>query len=390
MENIRKRKIEEYIFKRKGYTKKMRSIVLLICLMILFSLNNATKITNVQKSGRTIRPETVDFQLIYLGSCSKFFSIPNIQISSRTDNCLPVNVNAPYSDVGDLDAHVLCTDIGRNRAQIDFVEIFLIYGTPLTTGFTMSFASNAPYKATAQGVAYLRRPNCEIDQDFCSTRDYIRSCNENLVTLKNGFVVNKDLVYIVPQGSDVVGCSSAQDTCCAYITPGFCPRSGDDSLFRIKFNQNNHGYGHGGHGGHGGNGGHNSYGNRPQTRPPKPHTRPPTHSQYNKNEENKNQDNKKTKQEKVLPLIALKPVVEEDSVEETVSKNVVDQNNNDEDQPFVFSVQQKPVTQTKPVAVNRPGKLVAGGKKASPVAAQKKDEDDEESDDKKRNIVPIN
>jgi len=145
---------------------------------------------------------------------------------------------APFEDLNQLNADLICTDIGPNRAQIDFVEIYdpAVPDVPVPT-FIISFATNAPYKATAGGVSYLRRPSCQIDQDFCSTTDYVKSCTENLVQFSNGFVISQDTVYIIPGGSQYVGCSSADDSCCSYVVPGFCPRTADDSVFKIKLNK---------------------------------------------------------------------------------------------------------------------------------------------------------
>lgn len=217
----------------------MKKIILgtIFVLFFLFTIGNA-KINKISRSKRILTTEDVAFQFIYLGSCSKFFSIPSIIISRKTsDNCLPITAAAPYSDFSTLDADVLCTDTGPNRAQIDFVEIYdplVGHDTPVSD-FIISFATNAPYKASSVGVSYLRRPSCEIDQDYCSTTDYVRSCTENIVQMSNGFVVSKDVVYVIPGGSTFVGCSVAESTCCSYITPGFCPRSADDSVFRLKF-----------------------------------------------------------------------------------------------------------------------------------------------------------
>jgi len=133
----------------------------------------------------------------------------------------------------------LCTDIGNNRAEIDFVEIFdpAVPDVPVPAGsFIIIFASNAPYKAVAGGVNYLRRPTCEIDQDFCSTNDYVKSCTDNLVQFANGFVISQDTVYIIPGGSQYVGCSFAEDSCCSYVVPGFCPRTANDAVFKINYN----------------------------------------------------------------------------------------------------------------------------------------------------------
>jgi len=349
--------------------KKFFSLGLIFVLILLASYGSATKLNRLAKNKRAITNEDVAFQLVYLGSCSKFFSIPSFIITKKTiTNCLPISNAAPYIDSSDLNADVLCTDIGPNRAQIDFVEIYdplVGHDTPVTD-FIMIFASNAPYKASSTGVSYLRRPSCEIDQDYCSTTDYIKSCTENVVQISNGFVISKDTVYIIPDGSLYVGCAVADSSCCSYIVPGFCPRTTDDSVFRIKFRpQHHHDENHGNHEGHHNNGHHESH-ERPHERPAhqKPHFRPNDnhhddddddrrehhHNNNNKKQEHQEQNSKKSeqvpskntapnrgkhpinnqelpKEEKMVPLLPLKvmPQNEEES----------------NDRPMIFNLKQK-------------------------------------------------
>ena len=209
-------------------------VLFIFVIIFLFSICRS-EIVRIKRGSRTVAPETVDFQLIYLGTCDQFFNIPKISISSQLGSCLPINETAPFLDRDDLSAHVLCTNIGKNRAQIDFLEIYSVYGTPLTTGFIISFSSNAPFRSSSFGVTYMRRPSCETKKDFCSTKNYVDSCTNNNVAFKKSFVISKDIVYIIPKASIVFSCQTDIDTCCGFLTAGYCPFKSDNSVMKIKF-----------------------------------------------------------------------------------------------------------------------------------------------------------
>jgi len=211
--------------------------------VFLFAIILATamgKISSVKKmSGRTTVPETVDISLLYLGSCEEFNPLHHhIKISSLQNGnptfCLPISDTPNFLSTDDLKADVMCTNIGKNRAQIDFVEIYqTTESVPYTGGYAISFIPNAPFKALSS-VSYLRKPSCTTQKDFCSTTNYVLSCTDNSVVFEKGFVISKDEIFIVPSGSVVVGCAQTANSCCGYVTPGFCPRTAPSET--IKFN----------------------------------------------------------------------------------------------------------------------------------------------------------
>jgi len=182
------------------------------------------KIVNVKrtKAGRTSSPEAVAFQLLFLGNCDQFLSIPNIAISSHIDACLPLDPNT-FLALNDLSAHVLCTNIGGGRSQVDFLEIYLTYGVPLTVPFAISFVPTIPFTAVTGGVTYARRPDCTTKNDYCSSTVYVYSCNENIVQTRRGWVISGDEVFIIPNQFTAVGCGAQALNCCPYLKAGFCP-----------------------------------------------------------------------------------------------------------------------------------------------------------------------
>jgi hypothetical protein len=208
---------------------------LLIFLVVLIATVMGGLNRMKRHAGRTTSPETVDFQLIYLGSCDQFYSIPRVAISSLVSGCLPINDTQPFLENDDLTADVLCTNIGPGRAQIDFVEIYEVNDTtPFTGGFAISFVPNAPFRAINHGVNYLRRPTCSIDKDFCSATNYVHSCEENAPVMRKGFVISNDLIFITRPGFSAVGCATAINSCCTYLPAGFCPFTAPNDLLEFR------------------------------------------------------------------------------------------------------------------------------------------------------------
>jgi len=215
----------------------MKLLALLI--VFLIALSAMGKINRLKKNaGRTSVPEAVTLPFIYLGSCDQFYAIPHVSISSLSGSvgCLPLNVTS-FAANDDLTSDVLCTPIGRNRAQIDFVEIYVTAENVTYNGsFAISFVPNAPFKAIASGVSYTRRPSCTTQNDYCSTTQYVHSCTESSVVVKNGFVISTDdEVFTIINGAGIVGCSQALNTCCGYINALYCPRNATNNVLNFNF-----------------------------------------------------------------------------------------------------------------------------------------------------------
>jgi hypothetical protein len=200
----------------------MKVIALLFAILIVSAMGGIVPIK--KNSGRTTSPETVDFQLIYLGSCEQFQSISPISVSSLTgDGCLPASSSTQFTANDDLTADVLRTNIGKDRCQIDFVEIFVTSeSSPYVGGFAISFTPNAPFKAIG-GATYVRRPNCTTQKDYCSTTNYVLSCTDNFAQIQNGFVVSNDYIFIIPNQQSAVGCATGINACCPYVNSNNCP-----------------------------------------------------------------------------------------------------------------------------------------------------------------------
>jgi len=228
----------------------MKTICLLLVLFIVCALGGIQRMN--KNSGRTAVPETVDFQLLYLGTCDQFYSTGDVHVSDITSllGCLPINATTGTPDRDDLTAHVLCTNIGPGRAQIDFVEIFRAVDDDFpSNAFVISFIPNRPFKAVSGGVTYLRRPSCTTNKDYCSNTNYVHTCTENAAAMRNGFVVSNDLVYIVPNGQSAVGCGLGINSCCVYLPSspfGICPFTAENTLLNYDWdrfsygNNNNH------------------------------------------------------------------------------------------------------------------------------------------------------
>jgi hypothetical protein len=200
----------------------MKVIALLFAILIVSAMGGIVPIK--KNSGRTSTPETVDFQLIYLGSCEQFQSISPISVSSLNGGCLPASPSlTSFTANDDLTADVLRTNIGKDRCQIDFVEIFIsTESSPYVGGFAISFTPNAPFKAVG-GATYVRRPSCTTQKDFCSTTNYVQTCTDNFAQLQNGYVVSNDYIFIIPNQQSAVGCATGVNACCQYVNSTYCP-----------------------------------------------------------------------------------------------------------------------------------------------------------------------
>ena len=214
----------------------MKSQLLLLLVVLIASA--FAGINQIKRhAGRTTSPETVDFQLIYLGSCDQFYAISRVAISILNTACLPINDTQPFLENDDLSADVLCTNIGPGRSQIDFVEIYQFNDTtPYTGGFAISFVPNAPFRAISGGVSYVRRPTCTTQKDFCSATNYVHTCQDNVAEMRKGFVISNDLVFIIPASYSAVGCGSAINSCCSYLNAGFCPFTAPSDLLNLPHN----------------------------------------------------------------------------------------------------------------------------------------------------------
>ena len=240
--------------------------VLLIC-FVIFALAHCAL---TPAKSRIVATEQMLLKIYYRGSCRDFVTLaPSISVSRGGDSaaspfCLPVDTTSPqFNDLADLEGHYVCTDIGRRRAIIDLTEVFNSTdptGTPYTTvPFILGIQSNRPFKIT--GVSYLRRPTCTLYSSYCDQATQSRgvlSCVDNQVTSQKGWILNKDLVYAVPNSYQLPHtCKTPATECCSYIAPtvpaalfySFCDLNPvvNNELFTLKSNHyednsNSHSY----------------------------------------------------------------------------------------------------------------------------------------------------
>ena len=228
----------------------MKLIVLLIS-VLLFSCA-FSELIQIKKREFTPDPNAVDIQ--FLGSCEEFSSLAgSMSVNAPSDTgCLPILDTLPFNDANDLTAQYICNQISRYKSLIRVVEVY-DPATPHSDAIgnldvIIGFKSSRPFRSP--GSRFLRRPTCTVQQDFCSNSPstVVESCQDNRVTTEKGWVLNSDIVYIVPSyyTGAIYTCKQADTSCCVYVAPtigvtttGFCPTSASNSLNNFP-----HGYHH--------------------------------------------------------------------------------------------------------------------------------------------------
>jgi len=177
----------------------------------------------ITKTTRTLGPERVQLEIEYLGSCETFVnndsgSVKIAKLISES-NCLPID--QVKSDIDNLQSDYFCSDVGRNRSIIHFVEVFnsLETESPLTA-YTLSFLPTAPFRAHSNHgtLKFYRRPNCEIGREFCNASNtHVTSCTPNTITYNKKYIVNRDRIYIAVNQIFGNTCIVTGIACCQYI-----------------------------------------------------------------------------------------------------------------------------------------------------------------------------
>ena len=256
---------------------------IILVIALLCSIVFAGLVPSSNRKGRGVAADPNQMDIDFLGTCQEFSAISgSISVSQLTlstvtwlgtnpaptqFNCLPIDATVnvqPLPDYNNLRAEYLCNQVGKSRSIIRIVEIVdpsLATNHPDYTplDFILGFRSSKPFRAS--GANYMRRPSCEVTLDYCHQTDptlaIVSSCNTTSVTVSNGWVMNKDLVYIIPTStSTLVGdCKPpSSNACCDYIKfsqnvaalPfGICPFSPSNELFEAPHesyhNNNEHG-----------------------------------------------------------------------------------------------------------------------------------------------------
>jgi len=146
---------------------------------------------------------------------------------NTVDTCLPISLTPPFSDINDLNYHVLCTNIGPRRSLLRLVEIFNGADDSSTfapgKSYILSLRSGIPFKVNTTGVSYQYRPRCVYETDVCSPADSIVSkCQERPVIAdddidEDGYVEAIRRVYVLLPGQTINSCKT-NNVCCPYIT----------------------------------------------------------------------------------------------------------------------------------------------------------------------------
>ena len=155
--------------------------------------------------------------LEYLGSCDEFNADYNTSYVSTFNHgeCLPIKTVAPFNhpDIDDLISNYVCTPIVEGKSIIHFVEI--LNGTVPQPNFVFSFIPSFAFRALG-GNRYMRRPNCDIAEDVCTSFEFATSCSENFIEMRGSYVINKDRIYVFPNGVSANSCVF-QGNPCPYI-----------------------------------------------------------------------------------------------------------------------------------------------------------------------------
>jgi len=203
---------------------------IVIVLFSLFFVATFAGIIPASKK-RTFSEESDALDIVFLGSCDRFASLASfitVSCIPGTPTCLPIKISTPGNpDNNELTGQYICNQVDRNKSYIRIVETY--YATEIETGANnqaiIGFRSNRPWKALQ--ASYYRRPSCTTATQVClgsaqsAATSVVGSCTPSPVTTKNGWVLNSDEVYIVPNSFQTVlgTCygSNAPTTCCSYI-----------------------------------------------------------------------------------------------------------------------------------------------------------------------------
>jgi len=200
--------------------------------------------------GRSLTPESVALEIEYLGTCSDFETnvIPQLHLSSQASiGCLPF-VSASSGETNDLNGDYLCRDFG-DRSVIQILEVFTTATeSPSSdvTSYIISLIANAPFRVN---LIPKRLPTCTRSTSICSVNIIISACQSTPVTIKRGFIVNKDRIFFAAGTATIVdGCLLSAGGCCAYLSessavPNFClntPSTGLLSFPKKPHHENEH------------------------------------------------------------------------------------------------------------------------------------------------------
>jgi len=205
----------------------MRFIYLLVLIFATICFAKNMKLTT-----RTIGPEGVALEIDYLGSCAAFKSLDeaSVNVASLNGNCIPIGSDNLQSDY-------FCSDVGKDRSIIHFVEIYQTdENTPYTLPYFVSFIPSRPFrvKNSVNSINYYRIPNCATTTGFCSNIPAVSTCETNPVTINKGYVMNKDTIYIAVNALIANPCYSTVSTCCSFVNTvtnsGICPNTAPTTL----------------------------------------------------------------------------------------------------------------------------------------------------------------
>ena len=202
--------------------------------VIIFALSNAALLPSNKKLGRIVSTEPSLLKIEYRGSCAQFngfasqITVNSLAAATTTNDvgCLPILENGV--DANDLTAHYVCSDIGRRRSIIDVTEVF--NASDATASYYTDTAyilgvnnQNAPLRVVS--ATPYRRPNCRSVQDFCTLPNLgtpifdVISCAPQTVVTQRGWIMNKDLYYLVPSAfAQPISCLDTNLACCSYIS----------------------------------------------------------------------------------------------------------------------------------------------------------------------------
>jgi len=223
-------------------------LISLFVLYVFASLRPSlkTKIFNEEPNALTIE---------FLGSCDLFNGIaPSITINSfpvapnlqgAPTDCLPIDDIKTNPDFNNLKADYICNG-DHEKSIIRILEVYTPSLAPshpdtlASSTFILGIHSVRPFRAYFGGDAkYIRRPKCSVFKDFCNpSNSYVKDCEDTEVHRIKGYVLNDDLVYVLPYNFNIGTCRSYKNNaaCCAYISPslnGICPNYPTKNLFKL-------------------------------------------------------------------------------------------------------------------------------------------------------------
>ena len=215
-------------------------------------------------------------EIEFLGSCKEFRHMGPISVNKFSNgDCLPISLAPGNIDEDSLQSYVSCKNKGHGRSLISFNEVYGNDPTDFIRDIVVSFKPSRPFRAkNYKGPAnYFRRPRCEVTANYCDHRELaVSHCGDVPVQTQDGYVITKDIIYIVPNKMNFNSCE--QTSCCIYIgtheNAGICPNQPSGDLLPFTSGYKEH-----------------PVPQQQQQQPPQPQQQPITsQTQYQKNIEN--------------------------------------------------------------------------------------------------------